>query len=463
MNKDWFVFKGTQHKGPFSVEEVAEFYRSKEITEKTLIWKEGNEKWEPLSKISAFHFLFKAAEKEEIELPPLPSFPPIPAKTKGPTLPKLPAQLEVQDDDELPPPIPLDAIIDPRGQVRQRIKNEEKSSRYSKYSLIVGSILFAGILGWYALTQKQADIQLRIKGLMPVYLEKLELTAIKNSPKFEAAMALSLDGQTLWGSTNKGGDVSAVIRLNSIPHKVLGTEDVALSVKGRFTNHLAKFNKMTLTEGSKFLPGEYKFHVEAKEIHFLNRHFSRLNSIAFFRGLNKIYSYDGEALIYSGTPREFAKRLAEFSAAILNEKLRPFQDKLERMQTYDSILNATSQNFLMELDKAKTGKAIHSFEAKFIKEISPLLQSLVVKSMELSEKEEKNRLIVSPYGQQVLLGKQIGELASDMITRTEKIKKLTDKEKSALRAELDTRSRNIKLQIDLNTRKIEEQIQKISN
>ncbi|RPJ75524.1 MAG: DUF4339 domain-containing protein, partial [Alphaproteobacteria bacterium] len=458
MNKEWFVFKGTHHLGPFSVEEIEEFFHSGEINLHTLIWKEGNEKWLPISKILTFEFLFTPVESEELP-PPLPPLPPIQH------IPSLPTPPHVGiSDDELPPPIPLDAIIDPRGEVRLRIKSDEQNNRFSKYALIIGSIAFAFIVGWYALTQKEASIQLRIKGIMPVYLERLEMTATKNTPRFEVAMALSLDGLTLWGSTNLDGEISTVIKMNSVPRKVLGLEDVALVVKGDFVNHVAKFNKMVLIQGSKFLPGEYQIHAEGRQTHFINRHFKSLSAIPFFKSLNKSFSYDGTTLIYPGTPREFEKRLVEYSSTILNEKLKPFQDKLERLMTLESILNTTSQNFLMELEKAKTGKSIQSFEEKFMKEVSPLLQSLVVRANELSNEpkysdEEKSRLAIAPYRVQVQLGKQIGEMASDMITKTEKFKKLTDKDKSALRTEFDNRARGIKLQIDMNIKILEEQIQ----
>lgn len=504
MNKEWFVFKSTHHLGPFSQEEMVEFYRTDEINAQTLIWKEGSEKWEPIAKVPEFYFLvspeklipasappvappiappetpaYKAVIKapvvrEQIPLPPVvdedapPPLPPIP------TLPTPPDEVLIQHsadqvklfDDDIPPPIPLDAILDPEGQLRLRLKNDEKSNRYSKYVLIFGSLVFAAVIGWYALTQKEAAIQLRIKGIMPVYLERLEMTATKNSPRFEVAMALSLDSLTLWASTNFSGELETVIQLNSVANKVLGTEDVALTLKGQFINHLGKFNKMVLSRGSKFLPGEYNYHVEAKQDHFINRHFKSLSEISFFKNLNKSYVYDGTTLIYPGTPREFEKRLFEYSATILSERLKPFQDKLERVQTFESILNATSQNYLMELEKAKSGQAIVAFEAKFVKEISPLLQSLVLKAHELAQdpkysEQEKSTTVIAAYREQVLLGKQIGEMASDMVTKTEKFKKLTDKDKSELRLEFDRRAKGIKLQIDMNIKKLEEQIQKI--
>lgn len=488
MNKEWFVFKSTHHLGPFSIEEMEEFYRTQEINAQTLIWKEGAEKWEALSKTNAFQFLFtqEVAARPTLELPKLKkkesksSSEPVGSDAPPPlphisSLPKAPLEavsrhsegrVELFNDD-LPPPIPLDAILDPKGQVQLRIKSEEKSSRLSKFSLIVGVILFAVVIGWFALTQRDAGIQLRIKGLMPIYLEKLEMTATKKSARFEVALALSLDSLTLWGSTNYPGEIFTNIQLKSIPKKVLGTDDVVVTVKGEFKNHIAKFNRMVLTQGSKFLPGEYTVHVIAKETHFLNRNFKSLDRIAFFKSLNKTYTFDDTTLIYPGTPREFDKRLEEYSASIQGEMLRPYQDKLERVQTFESILNATSQNYLMELEKAKKGSDISGFETKFIKEISPLLQTLVVKASELSKdptinEEDRTKQVIAPYREQVLLGKQIGEMASDMITKTMKIKKLTEKDKTALKTEFDKHAKGIKLQIDMNVKKLEEQIQKIS-
>lgn len=463
MNKEWFVFKGTHHLGPFSVEEIVDFYENGEINDKTLIWKEGVEKWFPLSKVAVFQFLFNANEASNDEAPP--PIPPVPHNPQGLKLPRQAATPII--DDELPPPIPLDAILDTKGAERIKSKGHEKKSKLKKALLIMGSLLFAAVIGWFAIAERDARIQLKIKGIMPVYLEKLEMMATSKTPAFEVALALSLDSLTLWGSTNYPGEIFVNIQLKSLPNRILGTEDVAVSVKGVMNDHLGKFNRMILTQGSKFLPGEYSFHVEARQTHFINRQFRSLSNIDFFKTLNKTYSYDGTALIYAGTPREFEKRIHEYSETIQNERLKPFLDKLERVRTLESILNATSQNYLMELEKAKNGKGIAPFEAKFIQEISPLLQTLVTKASELSKDPKFNdenapRPAVAPYSEQFLLGKQIGELASDMITITSKYKKLSDQDKSDLKSQFDKRARGIKLQIDLNIKLLEEQIQKIS-
>lgn len=450
MNKIWFIFKGTHHLGPFSVEEVEEFYLAKEINDKTMFWKEGTENWIPLYKIVDFNFLFK----KETLLVDIPSGDDLP-----PPLPKF-ANLPSIPNDELPPTLPFDVFLQPIDTSNKDILVEDKKSQISKISLMVGGILFAIIIGWYSLSQKEAAVELRIKNLMPIYQDKLEMTASRDNSKFEVALALSLDGLTIWGSTNNPGEMFTTIKLESIPRKVLGTETIAVTVKGEFKNHLGKFSRMILSKGDKFLPGEYQYHVEARETHFLNRNFRSLSAIPFFKSLNKNYVFEGRTLIFAGTPREFEKRLSEYSINILGELLKPFQEKLEQIRTFESILNGTSQNYLMELDNAKTGKAISRFERKFMNEFAPLLQAMVLKAEELSRLPTKADL--APYKGQVQIGKQIGELASDMITKTIKFKKLAMKDKTELKADFDKRAKAIKLQIDMNVKILEDQIQKIS-
>ena len=96
------------------------------------------------------------------------------------------------------------------------------------------------------------------------------------------------------------------------------------------------------------------------------------------------------------------------------------------------------------------------------------MQSLVVKAYELSkdpkfnEANSPNKNVIAPYSEQVLIGKQIGEMASDMITKTQKFKKFKDTDKSALKLEFENRARTIKLQIELNQKKLEDEIKKIS-
>jgi hypothetical protein len=465
MNKEWFIFKGTHHLGPYSKEEMAEFYANGELTAHSLVWREGAEKWEALNKSRELSYMIVPEEDEFPDLPPLP---PIPMDDDDAPPPVLPQFLHPQSEDHFdgPPPVPLDALLDPQGSTRTFKK---KSGIYSTNSprIIFASIavVFAIVLAWFIINEQSAGIQLRVKGLMPVYLEKLQETASQKTPSISLAMALSLDGKTVFASTNKDGEIISIIKLRSIPKRTLGTEEVEIMVRGIIKDHLGEFARMQLIKGPQFVPGEYTVEFAGRRMHFLNRHFKFLNDIEFFKELNTNYNYETQALIFAGTPREFEKKLAEYSETLTTEKLKPYHDKLERLQTFQSLLNKTMEDYLLALEKLSKPKDISGFETNYIKEVSPIIQSLVQEAQAIAQKEEPDAnasASVAPFGNQVLLGKEFGELASDMITETGALKKIGAPEKAKLKTKFEARYKTLKAKIDNYISTLQAEIQKIS-
>ncbi|MBC7712504.1 MAG: DUF4339 domain-containing protein [Rhizobacter sp.] len=502
MNKEWFIFKGTHHLGPFSLQEMEEFFTVGEINSQSLVWREGAEKWEALGKTRELDFLIKnpnkkpelpdtnakpAAPVEPVKKPaPVPDLPPelpdLPADDHDdpPILPKFlqpdgPAahktkvsipKPKIEIDFDEPPPIPLDAILNPGGR-RPEFKKKTESHFNSKTIFGICIIIFGAVLAWFFVNERSSSAQIRVKGVMPVYQEKLQEIASQKTPSIVVGIALSLDGRTLFASTNKDGEILSIIKLKSLPKRVLGTTEAELMVRGLIKNHLGEFSRMQLTKGPQFVPGEYDVEFTGRKLFFLNREFKFLNNIAFFKKLNTTYNFHSSTLIYAGTPREFEKKLIDYKEAITNEKLKPFNDKLERLQTFSSLLNKTVEEYLLELEKIKKPKEISVFEKKYIKDISGIVQSLTVEASESSKMPEAQkfdmRYKVATYTSQVQLGKQIGEMASDMITETAKLKKITDSNKAKLKTRFEARYKNIKSQIDAHIIKLHAEIQKISN
>ncbi len=465
MNKEWFIFKGTHHLGPFSLKEMADFYETGVLTAQSLVWKEGADKWEALSRTDELQKYIQS--QVVVVVSPKVSLPDLPEDDAPPSLPPF---LGAPIADE-PPPVPLDAFLDPEGLKRYERKNEGPVAAAWKKNgqrLMLGAfaLIFIGFVGWFINQEFKSSSQIKIKGIMPVYLERLQETASLTSPSFMVTMALSLDGKTLWVSTNKAGNIQSVIKMRSLPKRILGKDEVALTIKGQIRDHLGKMDKMFLTEGSQFVPGEYKVQFTGKKIHYLNQKIRFLSNVSFFKNLNSTFNFQGDALIYAGTPREFEKKLLDYRESLMTEKLRPYQDKLERLQTFVALLNKTGENYLLVLDKARKGSDVQSFEVTYMTEISPIVQSLVVAANDISKdknfKEEDFRNPIAPYKEQIQLGKLIGELASDMITETGKFKKLDDRDRARLRLKFGNRYSTIKSQIEINIVKVEAHIKQLS-
>lgn len=501
MKKEWYIFKGTSHHGPYSLQELSEFMTSGELTLQSLVWKEGAEKWEALGKIpEILSFLEKGtapatpteperpvAPVKQVEpvapkrataptvtnLPKLPDLPDLPEDDAPPSLPPFlssnaPKTIVEEEIEDVPPPVPLDALLMTKGE-KQSVEGlvERISVKNGRKLLLAGvAVLVIALVGWFISNEWTTKSEINVKGIMPVYLERLQETANLSTPSLVVTMALSLDGKSIWVSTNKSGTIAAIIKMQSLPMRILGNQPVTLTVKGIIDEHLGKFDKMQMTEGTQFVPGEYKIHFTGRKIHWINKNFKMLSNFSIFRKLNTSYNYQGDALIYAGTPREFEKKILEYHEAVIGEKLKPYQDKMERLQTLQSLLNKTAESYLLALEKMSKGSEIKQFEDQYLREISPIVQSLVIAANDISQnkafQEEDFRNPIAPYKEQIHLGKQIGEMASDMITETKKIKNLTAKEKNLLKARFENRYRAIKLQLDINITKLQAYMQSIS-
>lgn len=463
MNKEWFIFKGTHHLGPFTKKEMEEFFLKGEIELQSLVWREGDPEWQPLNKTKELLFLIKQKEEFDAEMPPeIPpevlSPPAFPREDfSPPLLPKFLNGPEENDEREVPPPLPLDVIL-------PSFADKKEKKDYSKWLAIGVSLAFFFVLVWFFSNERSSSIQIRIKGLMPVYVEKLQSFAEEKSSSFIMNLALSLDGKILYGAANKGGELETVIKLKSIPTRILGTTETEIIIRGTIKNHLGEFTKMQFSKGDKFIPGEYQVDFIGRKIFFLNRYFNYFNNNSFFKKLNTLYRYQTNTLIYSGTPREFEKKLLDYRGRLLDESLKPLNDKLEYLQTFQSLLNKTVENYFLTIEKIKNPKEIKKFEMMYIKEISPVVQSLVVVANEALQniKATPADKIILPE-EQIQRGKEIGELASDMITETEKSKRLNLVEKTRLRNYFEIKYQKIKLKLDGDITKIQMEIEKKSH
>ncbi|NOT77767.1 MAG: DUF4339 domain-containing protein [Bacteriovoracaceae bacterium] len=456
MNKEWFIFKGTHHTGPYSVSELRTFFVNGEITMQSLLWKEGTEKWEALSRIDVLRPVHQLSESSTPDIPPLPT----PTKKVLPKLTPAPLPAPPIDADE-PPPIPLDALLNPAGD-KELFKAAPPA--YKKYisKILFGFMLlvFASVIAWFTLNEQSSQVQIKIPGVMPIYVEKLQELASQRLPGISLGMALSIDKSKLYAAINQSGEILSTIKLISVPKRILGSSDIELQVRGVIKDHLGSFERMSMIKGERLIPGEYEIQFSGKKIHYLNSQFKFLRAMNVFNNLNTNYTYKTVALIYPGTPRDFELKLSEFKKAVLNEALKPFGDKLERHQTFLSLLNKIMEMYLLTLEKISKPLEINAFEKMLIKEVSPIIQSLIIEASERSNEVVTDDL--GSYKNQVYIGKQIGELASDMITLTQKSPKLAFADKTALKAKFETRYKFVKSQLDTVIQEIQTKIEVLS-
>lgn len=473
MNSEWFLFKGTHHIGPFTSQEIEVMFKRGDILKTVLVWREGEASWEPLFKMTDFQFLLTS---ESIESNPesdiIPSVPtstkivvnkvkklPEPLKSNLREIPKDKTvtnfKLQIIEDD-LPPPLPLDVFeqkLNPSNSTGLDFSRKftgVEGKDYSRFSLIGIMIACIAVFIWYFVFQAQDSVHFKIRDLMPQYVEKLEVNAAKVSLTPTISMALSMDGRTLYMSSNSSKELDIAAKLRTVKNRVLGKSEGELLLRGKVIDHLGSFDKMYFTNGQEFAPGDYDYEIHVTEKHFLNMYFPAFSKFPFAKKLNKKYTLKGTDLIYASSPREFASKIKIYKDGELGLIVRPIKENIERLATISSLLTQMTNQYIELAPKMKTGSDTKLFVNFHQQKIAPLLQSLIVDPATADGK----------YNEYI---KDVSGLALTIITKSSTFKKIKPKDREILIMHINKDVELINMKIEQETKILEEKLKNIKS
>lgn len=485
MKKEWYIFQGTHHKGPFSKNDLLEFYQSGSLKRETLVWREEESAWEPLHKINELKAILDAevypelptgSSKNDLSTDEMPDF----------SLPEFSDSVDEESiEDELPPPIPPMPIVERTiptmkkrvlAKIPEKFKDPtrldlppvpelmellngttEKRFDFSRFKwplalVVMMAVSFAVYMGMKNFSSVPQSLYIR--GLNPQNLERLEEVVHKPYKNLEGKenlamdFALTVDGKEVWLTSNLSDEALLQVTLTSKSNRALGADEVIVESRARLENHQARFHKIRLLKGNTFIPGEYSFKVKGKKIFWLNDLIPSLQRVSFFNRLNKDFIYEGDTIIYSGSKTDFEYRLIEYRKELIGTILKPYEEKLEKINTLRGLIQKTHDSLAIILAKKKPQSEMGEFETFFIKEISPMLQSIVNDSNEKGQQEI------------VEASKNFGESSTDLIQFVKSSTKWNSNDK----ADADKGMKRLKSQafyLEMQAKKTEADIKKI--
>lgn len=291
---------------------------------------------------------------------------------------------------------------------------------------------------------------LRVK---PVHFSGLSLTAqeslsgvreqsLSEKVHFRMSPTLKMDG--VWIASNLRGSYRVVGRFLSKPGRVLGKGKIEFEAESIMVNGAAFFKKFDIKKGVMIHPGEYDVEIDFYPIGMnfrlakLLKNISITKSIAFVdRSLSK-HVLKTVFAFYAKTRNELEGELKHFNLKIEKEILRPLNEERERYSTYLSLLKQLEDLWKDYIGRITKGRSMKYFEAKYNKNIGPMIRDLVVDSNRLhvsffNINSERSQV----YQELMDYGKEIGFLASEMVVRTRKNTKITDTVRKKLKNEFD--------------------------
>ncbi|OUR99938.1 hypothetical protein A9Q84_02600 [Halobacteriovorax marinus] len=414
--------------------------------------------------------LEEAPEVFEMEsLPEIPDLPEVPIEIEAPVLPVAPVEEFIEPIVELelePEPEPVkvpEAVVEPEAEpvigpepevepapvienkVSAKVEDDfswddieprEKKPGFN-FKLWFGSAacLLVLMLSSY-LIFKSTNLEVDLKGFSALKIEEIdEVKSRAFNGQVQAKVFISKDSKGFLLATNIPHQAKAYLTLTSVEKRLLGRGNIVVTGKSQIINGVARFNKLRIVKGEKFFPGEYYVQlltvpVGVKER--LSKFLTKKLKVDFIKPAEQ-YRYRGKSLIYNGTIEEFNSKLAVYFDKLLKKKKISYKDRLEKYRTFEQISSRVYKIYEEVLTAIRRGKDIESFELLYAKQAGPILQSLILDTHKLYKKYElSNPLLSKKYEEVLELGKSIGEMASDMVTMTQKNKRLRKKSRTRL-------------------------------
>lgn len=386
MVKEWFVFWTDHHEGPFSIEQMREFFGSGRLDGGTLVWREGQEDWMPLESVAPLRRLL--LEDGRAPEPPPPPLPPLPADEESP--PGEPAGEAPAAGPSAPsePSVPLEPSAPPGPPEVSAAPARRSSGRrlFAAVCCLLAVLSLAGLGAWLYVRRFGPP------GTRPVpedvaREEAGRLEELPDSATGDHLPVLSEDGRGLWFAFGHPLTGRAEIDLRSKEGEVLADHTVEAVSSGRMEGGLVRFSDFEILRGEDLAPGEYDYGVRLYPDNLATRLGTLLEEAypegyRWARPLVGPFVLEGTLSYYGPvSDGEFGDRLESFNKdKEFRQRGLPLIDQLEKLKVFFSMMEQIGEVFERDIPKVERGEDFGAIEDHYVKNISPLLQKMVLDS-----------------------------------------------------------------------------------
>lgn len=333
----WFLINSSGHEGPYSFAELEDRLHEGTIQQTKLIWAEG-----------------------------LPE--PLPLKTILETV----LEAQAEDDDEVPPPLPPDAMMIPERaedpapekevfeqstEPEPELPAKNKGRAVITICFLVIALVAFGAYQWIA-SQEQFSIRRYPKMGLETH-EKIQKSLAFNGwdKKLFFKEFVSQDLSHIWLVTEGFQMCQVTAQFQSVRDRLLtmGDADVSFSTKGDLKDHVVEFTTFNFEKGVRIIPGLYEVEIQAQNCEWDGLAPKIANG---FSDPDPSYNAKMSVILYSKGPGEFNKvlsellrRKAEAKDKLLEAEDLFWQDILQKLQTLKAITRQITDSFTDFLKK----------------------------------------------------------------------------------------------------------------
>lgn len=259
------------------------------------------------------------------------------------------------------------------------------------------------------------------------------------------------DLNSLWLATNFPDEAVLYMTLKSIPGRFIGTGLVEVQGQARLIGGAALFDELEVLKGETLHIGEYEYEIKGKRVGLkgkLSEAFGQkaiLKEVKFLRNEDQEFVLKGKLLLSPYAEEKFESKLKDHQEYVQKTIVKPLKDRLERYKTFMGLLERMSSLYQSTMGRITKGKSIYLFENRYNEEVGPFLRDLIIDCnrihlslFNLDPNESK------AYEEVMNYGKDIGVVASDMVTKTRKYRTLGKKRTQWLIDSFNTESEKLR-------------------
>ncbi len=451
IEKVWYIFKYDHHVGPYDFDELQMLVEYDDVDRSTLIWKEGLKGWISVENSGIFTF--------PKELPPLPDDALLSSSVESSSQSQYQSEIieeiaEVYDtvESEFDIPnipdiseIPSDEIkIIPKRDKPKRskapfVKSSSIPVDYQKVKFALGIItililIFSVVVVKNSFTSKKRPRKISSEN----YNRLIEVAESSKDTKLD--VGLTVDGKSMWVATNNSADKNLFISFVSIPGKIVGNKHIDFSLKTRFSGNYSRVYKYIFSQGKNIVPGHYIISVKGRDmgarpkIMSVLKSFKFLNFISYVQEYSPEFSYTGNVHLFKNSSAKSDKLITKYVDKMFNKKVIPFIGLMESYRTLNSLLMMFADSFNRVVENHFTYESVSDLKSLYFNSIAPILQGIILDGHKKYNKmlntniKVKNILMIdaTKHEQLYLFGKEIGALASVILTQSNSNKRMND-------------------------------------
>jgi len=433
MEKEWFIYKGDHHTGPYGYDDVEKMFLDGIVEDNDLIWKEGLSDWVPLRVLLQKQGIKREKRKKRaIKFPIIVDSPPSIYFDEYPTVVQVEVENETATEIETPKIVSQKNVASP---------SSTEKSRGNIFNAIIAALVLLSIMYRVLVFFNEASTEFKIPQLSESDLSRLESVAAKDykeGQKPQLEVSLDKDLKQIVVASNFKGEGFLQIYLKAKKGKILGTGPSELLGDLKVNKSWGKTNDLTFLKGTRIFPGYYDVYISG---YFWNdigpmtlylSQYSWINDI--FKPLKKVeVQFETQFLFSKDGHSDFNKKLQDYNEKLEQIKSYKYEGKLESYRTIKALLAQIIFHYKESVKVMKRGYDIYRFENRYAKTIGPVLRSLVLENRKLFlENRDKNPNEANFYRQFFEFGKRIGAVVSKSITDVEKIKLIDEKKRKII-------------------------------